>query len=143
MSLGLVAASATLLCLVAARNWAQSNEMNVQFHGFQDTRGVTVLSPTIDLSGDVTERTSLRINYGVDAISAASDSCARCHRDGANSHRRVGGLSVTRKFDDLKFTIGGSYSQENFYRATTVLTSVSRDLAGSNATIAGGYSFSL
>ena len=35
--------------LVAARNWAQNNEMNVQFHGFQDVRGVTVLSPTVDL----------------------------------------------------------------------------------------------
>ena len=54
--------------------------MNVQFHGFQDARGVTVLSPTVDLTQDYTERTSLRVNYGLDAISAASDSCARCHR---------------------------------------------------------------
>ena len=34
-----VAAPAIILSLVAARNWAQNNEMNVQFHGFQDTRG--------------------------------------------------------------------------------------------------------
>ena len=52
--------------------------------------------PDVDLEKDFTERTSLRVNFGVDAISAASDSCARCHRDGVNSHRRVGGLSVTR-----------------------------------------------
>jgi len=134
----IVGGAAVAVACLAGRDWAQTNEVNVQFHAFQDTRSVTVLSPTVELSKDFTERTSLRVNFGVDAISAASDSCARCHRDGVNSHRRVGGLSVTRKFDDLKFTIGGSYSQENFYRAATRLSSVSRDLADSNASIAGG-----
>jgi len=139
----MAAAVAGIVSLAAPRDWAQSNEVNVQFHGFQDTRGVTVLSPTVDLTQDYTERTSLRVNYGVDAISAASDSCARCHRDGVNSHRQEAGLSATRKYGDLKLTVGGAYSQENFYRATTGLTSVSRDLANGNTTIAGGFSFSL
>ena len=143
LSLALVTAAAMTFSLVAQRNWAQNNEMNVQFHGFQDTRGVTVLSPTVDLTQDFTERTSLRVNYGLDAISAASDSCARCHRDGVNSHRQVVGLSATRKYGDVKLTIGGAYSKENFYRATTGLTSVSRDLANGNTTVAGGFSFSL
>jgi Protein of unknown function (DUF3570) len=129
--------------LIAGRNWAQNNEANVQFHSFQDTRGVTVLSPTADYGTDITERTNLRVNLGVDAISAASDSCARCHRSGVNSHRLVGGLSVTRKLDSFKLSVGGAYSQENFYRSTTLLTSASRDLANGNATVAGGYSFSL
>src|SRR5437773_12259760 len=88
--------------LVAGRNWAQTNELNVQFHAFQDTRGVTVLTPTVDLSRDFTERTSLRVSFGVDAISAASDSCARCHRNGVNGRRQVGGLSLIRRFDNLK-----------------------------------------
>jgi len=129
--------------LVAVSNWAQQNDVNVQFHGFQDTRGVTVLSPTVDLNRDFTERTSLRVNFGVDAISAASDSCVRCHREGVNSRRQEFGLSATRKYDNLKFTLGGAYSLENFYRATTALTSVSRDLANGNTTGAGGFSFSL
>jgi hypothetical protein len=43
----------------------------------------------------------------------------------------------------MKFTIGGAYSQENFYRSTTGLTSVTKDLAKGNTTIAGGFSFSL
>jgi hypothetical protein len=129
--------------LVAVRNWAQQNDVDVQFHGFQDTRGVTVLSPTVDLSQDYTERTSLRLNFGVDAISAASDSCVRCHREGVRNRRQDVGVSVTRKFDTLKFTLGGAYSQENFYRATTALTSVSRDLANGNTTVAGGFSFSI
>ena len=137
-------AAASLVCLlVAGRNVAQQNDVNVQFHGFQDTRGVTVLSPTVDLSQDFTDRTSLRVNFGVDAISAASDSCVRCHREGVNSRRQEAGLSVTRKFDALKLTFGGAYSQENFYRATTGLASVSRDLANGNTTVAGGFSFSL
>src|ERR1700687_3815043 len=126
--IGVAAGAASVVTLIAGRNWAQNNEANVLFHAFQDTRGVTVLSPTADLVKDFTERTSLRVNYGLDAISAASDSCARCHRDGVNSHRQVAGLTVTQKFDAFKLTFGGTYSQENFYRATTLLTSASRDL---------------
>jgi hypothetical protein len=143
LSVVVTAAAAIAFSLLAERNWAQNNEMNVQVHGFQDTRGVTVLSPTVDVTQDFTDRTSLRLNYGLDAISAASDSCARCHREGVNSHRHELGLSATRKYGDVKLTMGGAYGQENFYRATTVLTSVSRDLASGNTTIAGGFSFSL
>jgi hypothetical protein len=128
---------------VVNRNWAQNNEVNVQFHGFQDTRGVTVLSPTVDLSQDFTERTNLRVNFGVDAISAASDSCARCHRSGIRSRRQEVGLSVTQKFQAVKLTLGGAYSQENFYRSSTGSISASRDLANGNTTVAGGFSFSL
>ena len=141
--LAFVAAASLVCLLVAGRNVAQQNDVNVQFHGFQDTRGVTVLSPTVDLNQDFTDRTNLRVNFGVDAISAASDSCVRCHREGVNSRRQEAGLSVTRKFDALKLTFGGAYSQENFYRATTGLASVSRDLANGNTTVAGGFSFSL
>src|SRR5437879_5214841 len=135
--IALTVAGAMALSLMAARNRAQTNEMNVQFHTFQDARGVTVRSPTVDVVQDVTDRVSVRGNYALDAISAASDSCARCHQNGINSHRNVGGLSVTRKFDAIKLTAGGAYSQENFYRATTVLTSVSQDLANSNTTVTG------
>lgn len=142
-SVALIAVVSIGLALQPARNWAQNNELNIQFHGFDDARGVTVLSPTVDLTQDYTDRTSLRINYGLDAISAASDSCVRCHRDGVNSHRQVVGLSVTQKHGDLKLTFGGAYSKENFYRATTGLTSVSRDFANGNTTVAGGFSFSL
>lgn len=131
------------VALVAARNWAQTNEANIQFHAFQDARGVTVLTPEGDLTQDFSDRTTLRVNYGVDAISAASDSCVRCHRDGVRSHRQVIGLSGTRKYGDMKVTVGGAYSQENFYRATTGLTSISKDLAKGNTTVAGGFSFSL
>lgn len=119
------------------------NELNVQFHHFQDTRGVTVLSPIVDLSQDFTDRTTLRVGFGMDAISAASDSCARCHRQGVESHRYVGTAAVTRKFGDLKWTIGGELSKENFYQAITGATSFTRDLRNGNTTVAGGYSFSL
>jgi hypothetical protein len=135
--------AAGMLLIAARKNRAQSDEMNIQFHTFQDTRTTTILSPAIDLAKDFTERTSLRMSYGLDAISAASDSCARCHHNGANTHRQVFGLSVTQSFNDWKLTLGGDYSQENFYRATTFLTSMTRDLAKGNTTVAGGYTFSL
>jgi hypothetical protein len=139
----LIILAAGAFVLVAICDWAQNNELNVQFHEFQDSRGVSVLSPTAELAKDFTERSSLRVNYGVDAISAASDSCVRCHRNGVNNQHETGGLSITQKFDDLKLTLGGAYSKENFYRATTLLTSASRDLNKGNTTVAGGYTFSL
>jgi hypothetical protein len=44
-------AFALAVLLVATRsNHAQSNELIFQFHTFQDTRSVTVLSPTVDLN---------------------------------------------------------------------------------------------
>lgn len=138
-----IGAVAAILALLGATYTRAQNELNVQFHHFQDTRGVTVLTPTADLSQDFTDRTTLRLSFGVDAISAASDSCVRCHRDGVNSQRKVLGAAITRKFGDLKWTIGGEYSRENFYRATTALTSFSRDFNSGSTTVAGGYTFSL
>ena len=38
--------------------------------------------------------------------------------------------------------MGGEFSHENFYQATTVSTSISRTLNQANTTVAGGYSFS-
>ena len=138
-----IAAIAAIFAVLSVTYSRAQSEVSAQFHHFQDTRGVTVLSPTVDLSQDFTDRTTLRGSYGVDAISAASDSCARCHRQGVNSQRRVGSLSLTRKFGDLKWTIGGEYSRENFYKSTTALTSFSRDLNSGSTTVAGGYTFSL
>jgi len=102
----LVSAGAISVLLVATENWAQNNEVNVQFHAFQDARGVTVLSPTVDVAQDVTDRLNVRGSYALDAISAASDSCARCHRNGIDSKRNVGSVSVTRKFDMMRVTAG-------------------------------------
>jgi hypothetical protein len=139
-ALGLVAAG---LSGGTARDWAE-DEVNVQFHGFEDSRDATVLSPTVDLSKDFTDRTSLKAKFGLDAISAASDSCVRCHRPGAHDTRLVGGASLTRKLSDTtKVTAGAEVSHESFYQSTTILASISKELNKGNTTIAGGYSFSL
>ena len=119
------------------------NDLNVQFHTFNDSRGVTVLSPTADLDKDFTDRTGLKVRFGVDAISAASDSCVRCHPDGANNQRAFVGASLRRKLNEnLKLNLGIEYSQERFYRSTTLATSISRSANKGNTTIAGGYAFS-
>jgi hypothetical protein len=124
-------------------DWAQ-DELNVQFHTFEDTRDTTIISPTIDLTKDFTDRTSLRVKFGVDAISAASDSCVRCHRPGAHDTRVLAGASLIRKLnDDTKLTVGAEVGHENFYQSTTVLASISKNLNKGNTTVAGGYSFSL
>jgi len=137
---GAVAAAAALLLAVSI--WAD-NVLNIGIHTFQDSRGVTVLAPVVDLDKDFTERSGLKAKFGVDAITAASDSCARCHPDGANNQRIYGDVSYRRKYGDYKLEVGGEISRENFYAADTVMTSVSRDLNKGNTTIAGGYSFSL
>jgi Protein of unknown function (DUF3570) len=119
------------------------NDFSISFHAFQDSRGVTVLSPDVNVNKDFTDRTAIRIKFGVDAITAASDSCARCHLDGANNSRVVGGVSLVRKYGDTKLTAGAEFSRELFYTATTLLTSASRDLHNGNTTVAGGFSYAL
>jgi hypothetical protein len=121
----------------------QPSEIGIDFHTFQDSRGVTVQSPAVDLSRDFTDRTALRAKFGVDAISAASDSCVRCHSQGVSNQRVYLGASLVRKLTNAKLSLGGEFSQENFYRSTTLLTSGSRTFNKANTTIAGGFSFSL
>jgi uncharacterized protein DUF3570 len=140
-TLVVAAAVSAAIVVTAARDWAQ-NEANVQFHAFQDTRGVTVLTPTIDLTKDFTDRTGVRVKFGLDAITAASDGCARCHPEGARSARGAFSVSVLRKYGDTKVNVGGEFSRENFYTASTIMTSISRDLNAGNTTVAGGFSFS-
>jgi Protein of unknown function (DUF3570) len=120
----------------------QPSEMGIEFHTFQDSRGVTVQSPAVDLTRDFTDRTALRAKFGVDAISAASESCVRCHSQGVNSQRVYLGASLVRKLTDAKLSLGGEFSQETFYRSTTILISGSRTFNKANTTIAGGFSLS-
>ena len=129
------------LVVVAAAIRAQDN-VTVAMHGFQDTRGVTVLSPLITLDKDFTDRTGLRVRFGVDAISAASDSCARCHDEGASSGRVFLNASAVRTYGDTKVSLGGEMSRENFYSADTLMGSVSRALNKANTTVTAGYSLS-
>jgi hypothetical protein len=132
---------AAAFAIATSPDWAQ-NFVRLQFHTFQDSRGVTVLSPFVDFDKDFTDRTGLKVKFGVDGISAASDSCARCHPDGANNSRTFANVNVRRKFGDFKVEFGGEVSREKFYAADTGMISVSRDFNKSNTTVAGGYSFS-
>ena len=120
----------------------QAESVGLQFHTFVDSRGVTVLSPTVDLGMDFTNRTGLRVGFGVDAITAASDSCARCHAEGARNAREFVNASIIKTYGDTKVSVGGEFSHEDFYQASTVSTSISRTLNQANTTVAGGYSFS-
>jgi hypothetical protein len=132
---------AAVLMLAAASIWAD-NILNFALHGFQDSRGVTVLSPIADLSKDFTDRSSLKARFGVDAISAASDSCARCHPEGGHNARMFVDATYGRKYGNYRLDIGGGISRENFYAADTVSVGITRDLNKGNTTIASGYSFS-
>jgi hypothetical protein len=128
----------------APLDWAEDrpSEVNIEFHTFQDSRGVTVQSPAFDLSKDFTDRTALRLKFGVDAVSAASDSCVRCHSQGVSKGRVYLGATLVRKLTDATLSLGGEYSQESFYRSTTIHASGSRTLNKANTTVAGGFSFS-
>jgi hypothetical protein len=82
----------------------------------------------------------VKLKFGVDAISTASDSCAMPRRH-ERSLRRIGRRHAQMR--DTKVTGGAEFSRELFYQATTVLASVSRDLNNANTTVAGGFAFSL
>ncbi len=137
-AIGLVLAVA--LVILTRSDWAD-NVVNFSFHAFQDSRAVTVLAPLGSLDKDFTDRTGLRVKFGVDAISAASDSCARCHPNGRGMQHNYFGASLLHKFGDLKVQAGGEISRETFYASNTAMVSVSRDFNKANTTIAGGYSF--
>lgn len=126
----------------AARAQQPDPTLNIQFHGFTDSRSVTVLSPTVDLDKDFTDRTGLRVRFGVDAITAASDSCIRCHPNGAHNQRSFVNGSLIRRVGNTSVSAGAEFSKENFYTATTAMTSISRTFNNANTTVAGGYSFS-
>ena len=137
---GSLAASA--FAIAPAPDWAE-NFMRLQFHTFQDSRGVTVLSPVLDLDKDFTDRTGLKVKFGVDAhlrgvgfVRALPPGRREqlphvCERQRAAEVRRL-----------TSWSVGGEISRENFYAADTAMASVSRDLNKGNTTIAGGYSFS-
>jgi hypothetical protein len=109
------AAAGGLLIGAAGFNWAQ-NQLDISFHAFQDSRGVTVLSPDANFAKDFTDRTAIKVRFGVDAISAASDSCARCHPDGANNGRVVSSVNVTRKYGDTRVNARRRVQPREFLR---------------------------
>lgn len=116
--------------------------LEVAVHTFQDSRDVAVQSPSFALTRDFTDRTSLRANFGVDVISAASESCVRCHAQGTSNLRLYLGASVVRKISNGTVSVGGAFSREKFYQSTTILTSASRSFGKANTTVAGGFSMS-
>jgi Protein of unknown function (DUF3570) len=141
-SLWVIGLVAVLVVVVARLDWAQST-LYLQLHSFGDTRGVTVLSPLVDLDKDFSDRTGLRVKFGVDAVAAASDACARCHPQGAHDRRIYADFGLRRKFGATTLEVGGEISRENFYASESVTASLSRDFNRGNTTVAGAYSFSL
>ena len=102
-----VAAAAAAALLIVAASLRADNVVTIGLHAFQDSRTVTVLSPVADLDKDFTDRSGLKARFGVDAITAASDSCARCHPQGANNQRSFVDATYRRKYGDYKLEIGG------------------------------------
>lgn len=142
---GTILALAALALAARARRAASDDEgpaLDVTFHTFQDSRDVAVQSPSFVLTRDFTERTALRTSFGVDVISAASESCARCHSQGTSNLRAYLGASVSRKLANGTVSLGGEVSREKFYQSVTILTSASRSFNKSNTTVAGGFSMS-
>jgi hypothetical protein len=132
---------ALLALLFAASLRGQSAGLDLSFHAFQDSRGVLVWTPDLTIEHAASDRTVLRARFGVDVISAASDSCIRCHHNGTFNRRLVGGLGVTRTIGATKVTMAGELSRELFYSATTVLMSLVRDINKGNTSVAAGASY--
>lgn len=119
------------------------NDISINFHAFQDTRSVTVLTPDVDFSRDLTSRSTLRLKFGVDAITSASDSCVRCHPQGEYDRRVTTNLGFTQRIGGTRISIGGELGNENFYDSKAIFTSVSQNVNGANTTIAGGFSYAV
>src|SRR6185295_1059330 len=104
-----VAIGALLIALATATPATQStgNSAAVTFHAFQDTRGVTVLSPDLSFYRNMSDRTALSMRFGLDAISSSSEACINCHPKGPTNRRLVANLNVTRRYGDTTIGAGG------------------------------------
>jgi hypothetical protein len=91
-----------------------------------------VLTPDIDLNRDLTDRSSLRVKFGVDAITSASDSCVRCHPGGEHDRRITGSGVLPQRVGAARFSIGGEVGDEHWYGSTALIASASRDFNGAN-----------
>ena len=141
-----------LIGLCALPAWGQevpADELQVNLNGYFDNFRVTVVYPTVSLTKQVRETTSLTGRYLVDVISAASmksrfdvdgvtSATSRRHgggEGGLDEVRHEVGLGVTQLLSKATVSVNGIYSTEHDYTSRTLAAQLAYPFARQNTTL--------
>lgn len=149
-----------VVCLLVGRLVAQElpeDELQVNVSGYFDSFNVNVIYPSISLTRQVSETTSLTGRYLVDMVTAASIRSNADSEDqpvdGVTSASSRGGTTLP-SFDDVRHELGlgvtqliagrtvslnGIYSRENDYGSATLAGTMTQSFAKKNTTVQVGF----
>ena len=106
---------------------------------YKDTKGITSDRWLIAISKAITEKTSLALNYGVDAISSASwkiDAVTSASRRAGEETRYSGGLGINQIVGKATVSAGVGVSREDNYNSDYAYATIAQDLNKRNSTVA-------
>jgi len=105
---------------------------------YKNTKGVTSDRWLVALTKAITEKTSLALNYGVDAISSASwkvDGVTSASRRAGEEDRHSGSLGVNHTIGKATVSAGMGLSRENNYNSDYVYASVGQEFNKRNTNV--------
>lgn len=106
---------------------------------YKNTKGVTSDRWLVAITKAITEKTALALNYGVDAISAASwkvDGVTSASRRAGEETRYSGGLGLNHTAGTANFSANFGVSRENNYNSNYLSASAAQDFNKRNTTVA-------
>lgn len=106
---------------------------------YKNTAGVISDRWLISIAKAITEKTSLALNYGVDAISAASwkiDGVTSASRRAGEETRHSGSLGINQAIGKATLSAGVGVSREDNYNSNYANASIAQDFNKRNTTVA-------
>lgn len=105
---------------------------------YKDTKGVTSDRWLVAIAKAITEKTSLALNYGVDAVSSASwkvDGVTSASRRAGEEDRHSGSLGINHTMGKATVSAGLGLSRENNYNSDYVYASVGQEFNKRNTNV--------
>ncbi len=106
---------------------------------YKDTDGVKSDRWLVAVTKFITEKTSLALNYGVDAISSASwkvDGVTSASKRAGEEDRHSGSLGINHTIGKANMSAGFGLSRENNYNSDYLYATVAQDFSKRNTTLA-------
>ena len=106
---------------------------------YKDTKGASSDRWLVAIAKTITEKTSLALNYGVDAISSASwkvDGVTSATRRAGEETRYSGALGVNQIIGKATLSAGVGVSREDNYNSDYIYATIAQDLNKRNSTVA-------
>lgn len=141
----------TVHCSLFTASASAEDRFSIKYQHYEDdksiyyknTDGVKSDRWLVALAKSITEKTSLALNYGVDAISSASwkvDSVTSASRRAGEETRYSGGLGLNHTEGTANFSANFGVSRENNYNSNYLSASAAKDYNKRNTTVALAFS---